>query len=147
MLINKHNLPNWEDITTDFQDNCYHNNLELEENNNTQYLECEIINNHTHSDTTYWNKNIDPTHQTFYKHQHAHVFNPTNTKQGAIIGTWTRINSCTSTTQLLLQAITHKHKEFTHLGYLPRFLHNTLLYMARKQNSPIWNSIASFLPF
>jgi hypothetical protein len=45
-IINK-NYPQWEELAEDYKKNCYPKELELTEDDNSHFLECEIIPNGT----------------------------------------------------------------------------------------------------
>ena len=55
-IINK-SYPQWKELAEDYKKNCYPKELELTEDDNTHFLECEIIPNGTRIESKHWNKN------------------------------------------------------------------------------------------
>ena len=105
---------------------CYPTPLSLTNDDNTHYLECEVIQGEGDIPILFkhWNKNKGLHKQIFYKGKNWHSTDNIKTKRGAIVGTYIRIDRNTSTKELYNQAVLEKKQELLTLGYPINFINN-----------------------
>ena len=93
---------------------------------------------------THWNKNEEQIQagksQRYLKHQNYYSYTSHNTKKGALIGTWTRIQTSTMHKEDLLDAVVMKSKELYALHYPKKKILRSLAYMHKKHQGDLWDS-------
>jgi hypothetical protein len=143
MLANEKGLDNLEDFMKHFEKKCYPNSLCLERTPAEYFLECEVgIDLDNNLTIQHWNKNqesIETTgKQKYLKHQHFGSYTPTQTKKGALIGTWTRMEYNTNQDILLEHSIRGKMEELKLLHYPLKHVLRTLANMHTKLGRDVW---------
>ena len=104
---------------------CYPQPLKLTNDDDSHYLEVEVVrDNPVDSGNTlpiqfvHWNKNKGLQKQKYYKGKSWHSIDSINTKRGALIGTYTRIDRNTSNKTLYQEALEEKKKELENMKLL-----------------------------
>ena len=116
-----------ENYTKSFEEGgCYPKPLKLTNDDNSHFLECEVLTNNNNDmlqiNFKHWNKNRGLDKQLFYKGKSWHSSDSLHTKRGALIGTYIRMDRNTSDLELYKQAKTEKRLELLTLGYPINFI-------------------------
>jgi len=144
MVLNKNGLTNPSDITRDFEKKCYPKSLTLEQTPPSEFLEC-LVHTTKNGDITmqHWNKNNTHIQNTgdqyYYKQQHYNSYAPGRSKTGALIGTWTRVDTNSNRDDLLQKSIQEKIQELRVLQYPSKTVYRTLLHMFQKTQNYHWD--------
>ena len=100
---------------------------------------------------THWNKNEEQIQagksQRYLKHQNYYSYTSHNTKKGALIGTWTRIQTSTMHKEDLLDAVVMKSKELHALHYPKKKILRSLAYMHKKHQGDQWDSALAMVKY
>ena len=142
MVANRSNIQNYDELVDSFVKRCYPSCLELEETNSNEYLECKVVVNGSKLNIYHWNKNHihmqSNAQQYYYKGQHMQSYTTDQSRRGALIGTWTRVQDNSNNSTLMSTAILQKCDELRTLSYTTRYIKNTLRYMHKKTKSNHW---------
>ena len=113
MILNKNGIDNPSEVLQSFEQECYPKSLTLEQTPPNEFLEC-MVHTTSHGEITmqHWNKNHSHMQETgeqrYYKQQHYNSYAPRRSKNGALIGTWTRMDTNSNRDDLLQQSIREK---------------------------------------
>ena len=128
----------WEALASDYKNNCYPKELELTEDDNSHFLECEIIPNKGRIESKHWNKNAGLSKQIYYKGKHANSIGSIDSKIGAIMGTFLRIKRNCTTNDLFKIALNEKIQELRMIGYSGTTLKNIKYCLLTRHSDPSW---------
>lgn len=130
----------------DFQQNCYHSSLTLEEedieNQTCRYLEAKLLFSDTDIKARHFSKNIEHLRsvgqQRFFNLQNASSFSNRRTKRGVLIARAVSITTVCTSKALLRESLIDFFIECRHLGYSVRNLKRTCRSMFLRTNDPFW---------
>ncbi len=135
--------PTWshEKFLSDFQTECYHKPLTLEEGTEGTFLETSFtINN---GEFQYWLKNDNRLgfEPRVWRYQHYHSYGPFMRKRATLVATLRKVHNMASCAETLCTSAVQKLAEFQRLEYPPGLLKAVCHHMYVTTNSPAWREI------